>query len=340
MKPIVAITVGDCNGIGPEVAMKAALLPRIRSICVPLLVGPEDVFAYYARKLGRRIKVLPREIWEVRRLGDSSRDSLNVFIPSGFTRYEPIPGAISRAAGATAATAIECAVRLTMDGLTGALVTAPISKKSLHKAGVTYPGHTEYLQALTGSKQSVMILSSSSMKIGLASVHVPLRQISTTLTRSGLRATIRVLYSALRSDWKIRSPRIAVLGLNPHAGENGDIGREELEILRPVIRGFKNSEVEGPFPADAFFGRLSYSRYDGIVAMYHDQGLIPLKMDARGTAVNVTAGLPIVRTSPGHGTAFDIAGKNRANPMSMAHAIELAVLLARNRTSNTRRKVQ
>jgi 4-hydroxythreonine-4-phosphate dehydrogenase len=155
-----------------------------------------------------------------------------------------------------------------------------------------------------------------------------------------LKSTIRVTLEALRNDWRIRRPRIAILGLNPHAGENGDIGREELEIIRPVIRSFKSSKVEGPFPADAFFGRLSTSRYDAIVAMYHDQGLIPLKMSARGTAVNVTAGLPIVRTSPDHGTAFDIAGKNKANPESMALAIELAVLLARNRTSNTRRQVQ
>jgi len=340
MKPIVAITIGDCNGIGPEVAIKASLLPRILSICVPLLIGHAEVFAYYSQRMRRRIHFLPRENWEIHRLGNSSRNSVNVFYPSFSNRYQPTPGKIARGAGEMAATAIECAVRLTLDGHTHAVVTAPISKKSLHKSGILHAGHTEYLQALTGAKQSVMVLASSSMRVGLASVHLPLRKVSMSLTRTGLKATIGVILETLQRDWSIRSPRIAVLGLNPHAGEDGDIGREELEIIRPVIRSFKSSKVDGPFPADAFFGRLSASRFDAIVAMYHDQGLIPLKMDARGTAVNVTAGLPIVRTSPDHGTAFDIAGKNKANPESMARAIELAVMLARNRSSNTRRKVK
>jgi len=227
---------------------------------------------------------------------------------------------------------------MTMRGEFQAVVTAPVSKQAMHLAGVEYPGQTEMLAHLTGAPHVAMMLVSRTMRIGLVTIHLPLHEVSPALTVPLVREQITTIHDALVRDWHIRRPLLAVLSLNPHAGEGGDIGREEIDTIIPALRELQSSGVRliGPLPADGFFARYKSGDFDAIIAMYHDQGLVPLKMSSGGRAVNVSAGLPIVRTSPDHGTGFDIAGKGIADPASMVEAITLAVTIARNRTRSMR----
>lgn len=321
-KPPIAITIGDCNGIGPEIVLKSVHQPSVTRICSPVLVGPVDAFEFYANRLKMSLPSFP--------IVESS-----TLQPSQIR-----PGFVSARSGRAAARAIEAAVELAGAGIVRALVTAPVSKRALHKGGVRFPGHTEMLQRLTGAKHVAMMLVSATLRVGLVTIHVPLKRVSGSITRKLVRQRIEVIHKALVSDWRIRNPRIAVLGLNPHAGEAGDIGTEDKRIVAPVVKSLAAAtmNIKGPFPADAFFARYKPSDYDAVIAMYHDQGLIPLKMSAHGRAVNVSAGLPIVRTSPDHGTAFDIAGKGIADPGSMIEAIKLAVAIAKNRQAGRTRR--
>lgn len=316
MKPVVAITVGDYNGIGPEVALKAAALAPVRRICTPLLVGPAEVFERVAGKLS-----LP------------PRSRPCVLDTAGNIPVRYAPGKLSADAGAAAGAAIREAVGLVMRGDAAAVVTAPVSKHALHLAGIHTPGQTELLQKLTRAPRVAMMLVAGTFRVGLVTIHTPLRDVARELTGVLLRERIRVIHGALRTDWGVRAPRIAVLALNPHAGEGGDLGHEEQRVIIPAIEELRSERIAlaGPFPADAFFSRYDPGSFDAVVAMYHDQGLIPLKMAAHGTAVNVSVGLPLVRTSPDHGTAFDIARHLRADPASMAAAITAAVAIAGRR---------
>lgn len=339
----VALTVGDYNGIGPEVLLKALRRPSVSQLCTPVLIGPESVFAYYARKLHIRMRFRTIETplsGEAFLRHIARKDSaVPVIQPASGPVHDVSPGEVDADAGRAAARAIEEATALALSGRVGAIVTAPISKLALHKAGVGFPGHTELLQHLTSSPSSAMMLVSRKMKVGLITIHVPLKDVSHTLTPSLLRERLLVIHEALVRMWGIRHPRLALLGLNPHAGESGDLGSEEREVIVPVMQelALGGMRLEGPFASDAFFGRYTPGMFDAVVAMYHDQGLIPLKMSSSHTGVNVTAGLPIVRTSPGHGTAFEIAGKGEADPRSMVEAVKLAVSLARNRAKFARR---
>jgi 4-hydroxythreonine-4-phosphate dehydrogenase len=323
MKPVLAITSGDINGIGPEVALKALKNERIRHECRPLLFGAADGFLRTARRLGAQSLLARLTVI------DTS--------PGGSLRQKP--GELSAATGLAAGQAIESAVEFALAGKADGIVTAPVSKLALHLAGYHVPGQTELLQRLTGSRSVAMMLVSPAMRVGLVTIHVPVRSVARLLTAELLTTRIRVIHEALRHDWRIRNPRLAILALNPHAGEGGRIGTEEMRVILPVLDSLRAQSIrlEGPFPADAFFGRGTPGDYDAIVAMYHDQGLIPLKLSARGRAVNVSVGLPVVRTSPDHGTAFDIAGKGRADERSMIEAILLAAKLARNRRHAHRR---
>ncbi|MBX2990293.1 MAG: 4-hydroxythreonine-4-phosphate dehydrogenase PdxA [Bacteroidetes bacterium] len=315
-KPVIAITVGDFNSIGPEVTLKSLRAPAVRKACRIVLIGPREVYSYYS--------------------GQSWFDP-----PTGFSLIETpsvsltniSPGTLSKQAGATAAFAIEAAVRAVQSGIADAIVTAPVSKQALHLAGIDVPGQTEMVQHLSNSPKVAMMLVSQTMRVGLVTIHVPIKNVASMITKQLLRERIAIIHSALRTDWRIRKPKLAVLGLNPHASEGGDIGNEDVKIVAPVVKEFqkKGMNIEGPFPADAFFGTYKPGIYDGIVAMYHDQGLIPLKMSSFGKAVNISVGLNIVRTSPDHGTAFDIAGKGIANPGSMIEAIMLAAQVVQNR---------
>ncbi len=329
-RPIIAITVGDFNGIGPEVALKSVTWTTVRSVCRPVLVGPMDVFAFYAKKLGIRIQL---EQLQDEKLSDLNSTAVPVIQTSTRGTRKISPGRISAAAGREAAMAIARTVQMIKRGNAHAMVTAPVSKKSMHLAGVDFPGQTEMVQHLSNSPNVAMMLVSKTMRVGLVTIHIPVKSVARQITASLMRKKIGIIYNALKTDWRIRSPKIAVLALNPHASEGGDIGREDIDIVGPVIGEFrrKGLKIDGPFPADSFFGKYKQGMYDAIVSMYHDQGLIPLKMTSFGQGVNISVGLNIVRTSPDHGTAFDIAGKGLANPGSMIEAIRLAAEVATNR---------
>jgi 4-hydroxythreonine-4-phosphate dehydrogenase len=343
MKPAVAITVGDYNGIGPEVVLKSIRHPAVRRICHPVLVGPARVFEFYSRRLHIDVRLKPVSS------DPAGMASIIQAMPSrsiplvennGDVGLSITPGSVSEHAGIVASQAIETAVHLAQEGLVRALVTAPVSKLVLHRAGVMHPGQTEMLQNLTSSHHVAMMLVSATMRVGLVTIHVPVSQVPRTITTELLLDRVRTIDDALRTDWRVRKPKLAALGLNPHAGEHGDIGTEEETTIQPALRSLRASgiDIEGPFSADSFFGTYKPGVYDAVIAMYHDQGLIPLKMSSFGKGVNVSVGLPIVRTSPDHGTAFDLAGKGVADPGSTIEAIKLAVLIAGNRDKAQRRK--
>lgn len=332
MKPVIAITIGDFNGIGPEIALKAAAHPAVRKVCVPLLVGPLSVFEHLAAKLNVRLK-LQKAIFPI------PKNSTTYVVDVGDGIWADVqPGVVSRAAGKSAGAAIEHAVELCLRGETQAMVTAPVSKEALRLAGYDFPGQTEMVTLLSRSSRVAMMLISDVMRVGLVTIHLPVSSILQNLTTEKIVEKAKVVHEALHINYGIKKPRIAVLGLNPHAGENGLIGSEETTIIKPAIEELRSSAilVEGPFAADAFFGSKAYRDYDAVLAMYHDQGLIPLKMSSFGKAVNFSAGLRIIRTSPDHGTAFDIAGKGKADITSMVEAIKLAVKFSQRRIQAAR----
>lgn len=321
MKPIIAITIGDFNGIGPEVALKAAMHPAVRRICRPVLVGPLNVFQHTQRALRIRgilekamLPLLKQKGTPVLDVGDG------VWADVQF-------GKVSKAAGKNAGVAIERAVELCLKHQAHAMVTAPISKEALHLAGYNFPGQTEMIAILSRSQRVAMMLVSDALKVGLVTIHVPLRDVPSLITKEKVIEKVQIVHEALKRQFNVGAPRIAVLALNPHAGEGGHIGDEEQSLVHPALEHLNATGIptDGPFPADAFFGTKSFKRYDAVIAMYHDQGLIPLKMLSMGKAVNFSAGLNIIRTSPDHGTAFDIAGKGKADVSSMIEAIRLAV---------------
>jgi len=321
-KPRIGITSGDINGIGPEIALKSVLAPSIRKVCLPILVGSIDTFACTAHKLRRKIHFVEVESAAAKPRGGD--------MPVINTLPYRIPvvkfGVAAEEGGRYAGEAITRAAQLCMSGDLDGMVTAPVSKTAMAMAGYRYPGQTEMLAQLSKSKHVVMMLVAGRFRIGLATVHLPIKEISKALSIHRLVDTADLMHQSLRHDFAIRRPKIALLGLNPHAGENGMIGSEEREIILPAVKTLlrRHIDVSGPFPADGFFGTHSYKQYDAVLAMYHDQGLIPLKMVGFSRGVNYSAGLRIVRTSPDHGTAFDIAGKGIADPGSMVEAISLA----------------
>lgn len=331
---VVAITVGDYNGVGPEVALKAAASRTIRANCTPLLIGPYKAFEFYANRYSLR-----RKIMKIDSLSDAvGRSEITIMDTCPDFKDKIRPGKLTTDAGHWAGQAIEKAVQLCVDGQAVAMVTAPVSKETLRQAGYDYPGQTEMVTKLSDSKGSIMIMLSGFAKIALATIHIPISQVSASITKAGIIERLSVFNSSIKIDFGAKSPTIAVLGLNPHAGENGYIGKEEIDVIKPAIQEANSMKIDarGPFPADAFFGTYREGMYDGIFAMYHDQGLIPLKMRSFSTGINFTAGIKVIRTSPDHGTAFDIAGKGIANPSSTIEAIKLALDIHKNRKAARR----
>ena len=329
MKPFLAVTMGDYNGIGPEVVLKSIHSPTVQRICSLILVGSTDVYKWYAKKFGLRLNFHEIGRPPARRAADTF-PVLNLRT----VRVSSIrPGKISREAGAYAWEALEAAAVLSLSKVVDGIITAPVSKEAMVSAGYKYPGQTELLSHLSGARRAVMMLIAGSFRVALATVHTPLRNVARGLSPKAVLETLSVLSQSLTKDFGIRSPRIAVLGLNPHAGENGKIGTEEGHVILPAIRQARRAGVraEGPYSADGFFGSRSYENFDAVLAMYHDQGLIPLKMKGFFRGVNYSAGLPIIRTSPDHGTAFAISGKGIADPQSMIEAIRLAVSIINRR---------
>jgi 4-hydroxythreonine-4-phosphate dehydrogenase len=239
---------------------------------------------------------------------------------------------VAKAAGKSAGVAIEKAVELCTTGKAVAMVTAPVSKEAMQLAGYSFPGQTEMIALLSRSSKVAMMLVSTKMRIGLVTIHTPLRTVAESLSKAKIVDKTKIIVESLKKNFQIRDPRIAILSLNPHAGEHGILGSEEQDLIIPAIEEIKSAGInaDGPLSADAFFGKQAYKSYDAILAMYHDQGLIPVKMSSFGTTVNFSAGLNIIRTSPGHGTAFDIAGSGSADISSMLEAIKYAARFAKN----------
>lgn len=323
----VAISIGDINGIGPEVVLKSLDETDLSKV-TPFVLSNRSVVEYYSKLLQ-----LDLPFHFVESFGEFTERKINVI--DSYEDKEPIiqPGKLSKDNGTLAMMAVQKGIDLCLSGQAGALVTAPISKEAINLAGYHVPGHTEYLAKKTGTDQFMMMLVNEGLRVGLVSIHVPLSKVPEMITQASVYTNIAIINRTLMRDFNIQNPKIAVMGLNPHAGDGGIIGNEEIEIIEPAVHKAQSNgmNISGPHPADGFFGNKKYKNYDGILAMYHDQGLIPFKTISFGAGINFTAGLPIIRTSPDHGTAFDIAGKNQADPSSFTAAFELAVELARNR---------
>jgi 4-hydroxythreonine-4-phosphate dehydrogenase len=329
MKPLIAISMGDHNGIGPEVILKALQKTDFKQ-STPVLIGHEHVFQYYEEivKSGFTFHTI-HDIHDC----ISRANTINLLKSSEISEIIPDPGKITATAGNQAMKAVDTGASLCLNGDAHALVTAPISKESIHKAGFHYPGHTEFLAEKSNTEDIQMMLVCDNLRVALATIHIPVRSIAEQLDTPLVELHIEHLHQSLREDFDIDSPKLAVLALNPHAGDGGVIGNEEIEIIRPaLIKAVDNGiNAEGPFPADGFFGNRKWQEFDGVLAMYHDQGLIPFKTIAFGKGVNFTSGLSFIRTSPDHGTGFDIAGRNRASEKSFKAAYDLAVKLAVNK---------
>lgn len=310
MKPRIGITIGDINGIGPEVILKS--LHEVESTdSIPVIVAPKSVLEFYTDLFGTK----------------KNYD----LIESATVQYQDIrPGVISSISGRAAMNSIEIAIKHCLEGNLNAMVTAPISKEAVNLAGYAIPGHTEFLAESTNAESVLMMLVNDQLRVALATVHIPLKDVSGSITTELIKSRLATLNQSLIQDFLIQEPKIAVLGLNPHSGDGGIIGNEEQEIIIPVLEEVRSKfhHIGGPFPADGFFGQKMYQQFDATLAMYHDQGLAPFKLLSFGNGVNFTAGLPIIRTSPDHGTAFNIAGKGIADPSSFIQAYQLAASLA------------
>ena len=324
--PRIAITMGDPAGIGPEIIAKALLMPDIYEVCRPLVLGDIGCLEMGSKGIGsvsfQRIST-PSEAF--------ARQGVIEVIPVSKLRADSrLPGRPTKAGGTAMVDYVLKAVELTVGGHVAAMVTGPISKELMHQAGYEFEGHTELLAHLTGTKDYVMMLAGDRLRVSLATVHCALAEVPRRLTKDLIVKTISITYRALVRDFGIDKPRVAVAALNPHAGESGLFGMEDKTIVGPAVEASIDSglPVEGPFPADTVFYHASTGRYDAVVAMYHDQGLIPLKLLHFSDAVNISLGLPIIRTSVDHGTAYDIAGKGVVDPSSLVAAIKMAAKIA------------
>ena len=326
----VGITIGDTNGIGVEVVMKAIGVPEMMDLCIPVIYGSTKVVSYH-----RNACNLPGFQINHTKSAQNLKDNMPNLVECFDQDIKIELGQPSKQAGLASFLSLEAAVRDLKSGLIDVLVTAPISKDNIQSEQFQFTGHTEYLESAAGDgNKALMILCASNLRIALATTHLPLSQVSTALSIDGIREKLRMLDSSLKRDFEISCPRIAVLSLNPHCGENGMLGNEERDIIIPAIQQTVDEDKVqcfGPYAADGFFGARHYRRFDGVLAMYHDQGLAPFKTIAMNEGVNFTAGLPIVRTSPDHGTGYDIAGQGLADESSMRHAIYMAIDVCRHR---------
>jgi 4-hydroxythreonine-4-phosphate dehydrogenase len=328
-KPLLGITMGDPAGIGPEVIAKGLARPLVRRLCRPLVIGSPDVLAKAVCALKVSVKI--------RRVAPPAFAASAGVIPVWDPLKEPLgdfqPGKVSSEAGRAQARYVKEAVRLALEGTIAGIVTAPINKEAINLAGYSYPGHTEMLADLTGAKEVGMMIVGGPLRFMFTTIHVALKDVSGLLTPERVERAIRLCHRGLTDLFGIKRPRIAVAALNPHAGEGGLFGTEERTAIGPGIARAHalGYPAVGPLPADTLIGQAARGKYDAVVAMYHDQGLIPLKLAAFGKAVNITVGLPIIRTSVDHGTAYDIVGKGIADEGSLLAAIRLAARFAAHR---------
>jgi len=317
-KSIVAFSAGDPNGIGLEVFSKSMQNSLVFNYCTPVLHCHERLFKEYHDSANL-------ELPDYRVIRSDQTPSQGIINLHSFDADLPTLelGEAQSNAGHYAHQSLVSAINSIKDGKADNLVTLPINKNTIQSEDFKFPGHTEYLAQAFGVEDYMMILMSDEMKMGVATGHIPLSKVSTTITQELIEKKIRTLIACLQEDFSVLKPKIAVLGLNPHSGDGGLLGNEEKDIIIPVIDKFRKEGeiVVGPYPADAFFGNSNHKQFDAVLAMYHDQGLIPFKQVSFSKGTNYTAGLPIIRTSPDHGTAFDIAGKNTGDPSSLLEAI-------------------
>ncbi len=327
-KPRIGITIGDLNGIGPEVVMKALTDQRILTSITPVIYGSPKVISFYKKSLN----IEEFNYNQVKSPGQFTSKAINI-VSCWEDVIEINPGKPSKDTGRAALLAIKQACADAKEGVIDAVVTAPIDKSSIHSDAFPFKGHTEFLADFFQVKNTTMCMIGENLKVALVTDHIALRDVAGSITKELITEKLQAFEASLQKDFGITKPRIAVLALNPHAGDGGIMGTEEEACIRPAIIEWKNKGklVFGPYPADGFFGSDSYSKYDGILAMYHDQGLIPFKALSFESGVNFTAGLPIVRTSPDHGTAYSLAGKNQASEQSMREAIYLACDILKHR---------
>ncbi|MGE0077684.1 MAG: 4-hydroxythreonine-4-phosphate dehydrogenase PdxA [Bacteroidales bacterium] len=324
----VGITQGDINGIGYEVIIKTLMDTRIEEFCIPIVYGSPKVAAYHRKALNVE-NFSFNQIKDAEEAGAKKANIINCMDDN--VRVEL--GKSTEYGGQGSLLALQAAIADIKAGKIDVLVTAPINKYNIQSADFKFPGHTEYLANAFNSEEVLMLLVSETMKVGVVTGHVPLSQVPSLITKEAILTKLRLLNKSMIEDFGVRRPRIAVMGLNPHAGDHGVIGLEERDIIIPAINQANEEGIVavGPYPSDGFFGSDNFTKFDAILAMYHDQGLAPFKVINFDTGVNFTAGLPIIRTSPDHGTAYDLAGKNVANPNSFRQSIYLAVDLFKNR---------
>ena len=330
-RPIrVGITHGDPNGISYEVILKALADERICELCTPVVFGSAKLIGYYRKTLG---------IDDVNYNGISDpgyiRDGVPNILNISQEEFKVDMGIPTAESGRAALMSIEAACDALQAGYIDVLVTSPISKEAIHLAGSPYAGHTEMLQDLIGGgSKATMILFDEKIRVALVTTHLPIRDVADAITTDSVANAIASFANSLKRDFRIECPKIAVLALNPHAGDNGVAGFEERDVITPAIDQCVENKIVafGPFPADGFFGSGAYKDFDGVLAMYHDQGLVPFKLMAGREGVNYTAGLPFVRTSPDHGTGYDIVGRGKADEYSMRQAIYAAIDIYRART--------
>ncbi|HHT22909.1 MAG TPA: 4-hydroxythreonine-4-phosphate dehydrogenase PdxA [Bacteroidales bacterium] len=328
-KIIIGITHGDINGIGYEVILKAFSDNVILDLCTPIIYGSSKVFGFYKKQLD----IQSVNYNQINSAKDVNHRRLNL-INCVDDEIKVELGISTQEAGKAAFSSLERATEDLKAGHIHAIVTAPINKHNIQSDKFQFPGHTEYLEGkFAKSESALMMLTDNNLRVAVVTGHIPLNQVAKTITEDLILKKLQILNQSLKQDFMIVRPRIAVLGLNPHAGDQGVIGEEEEKIIIPAIKKAESEKIQcfGPYPADGFFGAGRYKEFDAVLAMYHDQGLIPFKTIAMDSGVNYTAGLPVIRTSPDHGTAYNIAGKNKASELSLLAAIYLAIDVSRNR---------
>jgi len=326
--PRIAVTMGDPAGIGPEIIVKALPREDISKVCRPIIVGDVALLRRVSKRVG------PRSFHVMANPGDiSERPGTIDVVPVSDLKNSVTPGRPTRDGGTAMVDYILRAVEMATSGQVAAMVTCPINKELMNQVGYGFEGHTELIAHLTQTKDYTMMLAGEKLKVALATIHCPLRDVVDKISKELIVKTITITCRALERDFAIKEPRVAVAALNPHAGESGLFGREDVEIVQPAVEEARDSglSVEGPLPADTVFYHALNGRFDAVLAMYHDQGLIPLKLLHFSDAVNLTLGLPIVRTSVDHGTAYDIAGRGMADPSSLIAAVNMAARIAKAR---------
>lgn len=324
----VAITQGDTNGVGYEVILKAFADPAMFELCTPIIYGSPKIATYHRKALNLETN------FSIINKAEEARDGRLNLLNCFDQEVKVELGVPSQEAGQAALMTLDRAMTDYRSGLYDVLVTAPINKATIQSPGFRFPGHTEYIEASVGDGQkALMILMNENIRVALVTTHLAIKNVAEAITQEKIVEKATILHRSLKRDFRISNPRIAVLSLNPHAGDEGLLGNEEKDIIRPAIEQLTEQGIQafGPYPSDGFFGSGAYDRFDAVLAMYHDQGLTPFKALALDDGVNFTAGLPIVRTSPDHGTAFDIAGTGKADENSMRQAIYTAIDVYRNR---------